>query len=391
VKLGLFAASPFFSHTPLYRRVAQDPRIAFTAVFASDAGLSTGYQGFDGGSWGVEMLDGYRSVFLRRARGMPVTASSLAMRDPDVIRVLRQERFDVLWIYGYHSPTHVLAAATQRLLRGRLMFREEQTHLHPRSFWRATGRSAALQLFVHDADCLYIGTENRRWLQSMGVPDDRLFFTPYAADNDRLRAAADELQPRRADLLERFGLRPEVPTFLVLSRLVPKKQPELVVEAFRQARAETECQLLIVGSGPCEAEIRRQVSDSGIPDVHLAGFLDQAQIPEAYAASDVFIQFSREHETWGLVVNEAMNFGLPVIASDKVGAATDLVEEGRTGFVADHRDLEGLVRGMRALARDPARRDSMGEAARERVSGWNHDVAAREVVRAALGDPAPGR
>ena len=91
-----------------------------------------------------------------------------------------------------------------------------------------------------------------------------------------------------------------------------------------------------------------------IPDVALAGFLNQSELPRAFACADAFVLFSRYGETWGVVVNEAMNFGLPVLVSDKVGSGTDLVQESRNGYVVPAEDVD-LIRSQDAQSRSRCR------------------------------------
>src|SRR5207247_11160263 len=119
-----------------------------------------------------------------------------------------------------------------------------------------------------------------------------------------------------------------------------------------------------------------------IPNVHFAGFLNRSQISQAYVAADVFALPSRQHETWGMVVNEAMNFSLPIIVTDKVGCADDLVRDGENGFVVSSEDSADLSDRLRQLVRSSELRQRFGNASRQIVSGWTHDLAVGGVLRA---------
>ena len=133
--------------------------------------------------------------------------------------------------------------------------------------------------------------------------------------------------------------------------------------------------------------MRRFVQCNDIPDVVFAGFLNQSKVSTAYAVADV-LALASSSETWGLVVNEAMNFALPVVVSDKVGCAVDLVAHGENGYVFAHNKPEELARCLGSLVADPARRESFGRRSAETISRWNDDVAAKGLlaaVRAAVG------
>ena len=393
VRLAVFAPSPVFYQVPLYRLLAADPRLDFTAIFASSGGTRP-YEGGYGKPivWDVDLLSGYRQIFLRKAETNPIGGTALGIRDPDVVARVGEGGYDVLWLQGYATITHLLAALRQKAARRALMFREEQTLLHPRPLWKTVLKEPLLRGLFAGSYALYIGTENRRWFERYGVPAERRFYVPYVVDNETLGHAAAELAPRRDELRASFGIDPDAgPVILSVSRLIPKKQPLFLLEAFRRVRAERRCTLLFVGSGECEQAMREYVERWRIPDVVFAGFLNRSEIPRAYAAADVFVLASRIHETWGIVVNEAMNFGLPLALSDKVGSATDLLEPGRNGFAFDARDPAAAAGALTRLVDDAGLRASFGTRSRELVGEFTYRRAADGVLDAIAHAVGPRR
>jgi glycosyltransferase involved in cell wall biosynthesis len=182
-------------------------------------------------------------------------------------------------------------------------------------------------------------------------------------------------------LQREFGLPVDQPAILMLGRLIEQKQPLEVVRAFAAVRRERACSLLVVGTGPLEAALRELVAKERIPDVAFAGFLDQTQIDRAYAAADVFVLFSKS-ETWGIVVHEAMNFGLPIVVSDRVGCAPDLVVEGGNGHVVPHGDREALARTLGRLLDSEEERRRLGRASVSIVDAYTYDRAYLGLVSA---------
>ena len=390
IKLGFFAASPVFYQAPLYRRLALDPRLDFTAIFASSGGAT---RPFDGGygrpvEWGVDALKGYRSVFLRRAERNPIGGGIFGLRDLDIAPLLVRERFEVLIIHGYHTATHIVAALTQRALGGARVFREEQTLLSRRPRWKTAIKTVGLRAHFGGAYALFVGTENRRWFLHWGFPDERLFHTPYSVDNEALQGAAQDLARQRQTLRAELGISEDAgPVILTVCRLIPGKRVMHLLDAFVEVRARRRCALVVVGSGLLEHELRRRIAGEKIPDVTLSGFLDQTEIARAYAAADIFALVSSS-ETWGLVVNEAMNFELPIVVSDQVGCAADLVQSGRNGYVVPSGDRGALVQALDALTDSAELRNRYGRASVEIVEPWNYDQAAAgvcDVVAAAVG------
>jgi glycosyltransferase involved in cell wall biosynthesis len=386
VRLGLLAASPVHYHAPTYRLLERDPRVDFTAVFCSDDGVRPADVGFGERTvWGGDLLSGYRSVFLKRAQRNRIVGGFLALRDFDVVPLVLRNRFDVLWSHGYNHLSHQLALGAQRARGGGLLVREEQTLIHPRSMGKTIAKEVALRGMLRSAFALHIGSESKRWFEHYGVPDDRLYFAPYSVDNRALRERADELRGDRAELRRSFGIADDVgPVLLVASRLVPQKQPEKVLEAYSRVRAKRSCALLVVGEGELSDALARTVRGRSIPDVSFAGFLDQTEIWRAYACADVFTLFSGWNETWGVVVNEAMNFSLPVVVSDKVGCARDLVSNGRNGFIVPAEDVGALAERIEALIESAELRERFGTESRAIVDEWSPERTAEGVASAAL-------
>lgn len=386
VRLLAVAASPVFYQLGLYRQLAVDPRIDFEAVFLSNGGIRPFDAGFGGQKvvWDEDLLADYHSSFVRRADSNGVLRGFFAMRDWDLFARLLREEFDVLWIHGYSYLTMWLAIAAALIRRKPLLIREEQTLLHERPWYKAWIRDRVLRLLFRRASGLFIGTNNRAFFEYYGVPRPRLFWVPYSTENDRLQATAAELAPRRSHLQRRFGITPgSGPIVLFVGKLMAKKQPLLLLKAFAAVRARYPCHLLFVGDGELRGELEAIVTTLSVPDVHIAGFLNRTEIHEAFAAADIFALPSAFHETWGLVVNEAMNFGLPIVVTDKVGSAVDLVHHGRNGFVVRTREDE-LVDALSRLVGDPDLRGKLGCRSIAMIRRWTHARAAEGVAAAAL-------
>lgn len=387
IRLAHLAGQPAPSAIPLYRRLAADDRIEFTVLYGSSEGVRPYDDGYDSPiAWDADLLEGYDSIFLHAADRTPGLGSHFwAARNWDVVPLVMRRQWDVLSMAGYYSATYLMAALAQRARGGALLFREEQTTLDPRSLVNVIAKQVMLRPYLGLGRGLFISTENRRWLEAHGVPKDRLFPSPYTVDNAFFQAQAAELHPRRDELRASFGIsRQSGPVIATVSRLIAKKQPLLLLEAFRRARERVPCVLLVVGSGPLEAEMRDFVARESVPDVVFAGFLNRSEIARAYAAADVFTLLSREQETFGLVVAEALNFGLPIVVSDRVGCATDLVSSGHNGFVVSAHAPVSAADAFAALAGGPALRARMGAASRQRIESWDVENSARGVVAAAM-------
>jgi glycosyltransferase involved in cell wall biosynthesis len=130
-----------------------------------------------------------------------------------------------------------------------------------------------------------------------------------------------------------------------------------------------------VGSGPLEEELRALVSREQIPNVRFAGFLNQSEVTGAYAAADVFALLSAWGETFGVSVAEAMHFSLPLVLSDKVGSAPDLLGDGGNGFIVPRDDVQAAASALEALVVDENLRRRFGEASARRLANRGLDQA----------------
>jgi glycosyltransferase involved in cell wall biosynthesis len=236
-------------------------------------------------------------------------------------------------------------------------------------------------LFSRLAGFLYIGTLNRAYYEHFGVPESRLFWCPYTVDNASFRRYAETLAPKRRELRGQWGVHDDRPLILSAGKLLAAKQPLLLLEAYRRVRQRRGCSLLIAGDGPLRGELEAEIRRSAVPDVHITGFLNQTEIPKAYAAADLLALPSRA-EPWGLVVNEAMNFSLPIVVSDRVGCGPDLLTPGVNGEVFEHNSADGLEAALERCVSQPERLMKLGRASLERIREWGLAETVRGITQA---------
>jgi glycosyltransferase involved in cell wall biosynthesis len=377
-------------YVPLYRELASRPEIDLTVHYYSAATLLEFYDpGFGRAvQWDVPLLSGYRAVVCPSAARTGLGSGWRHVPNWDVIWAIVQGRYDVVWLHGYNHPTSVLTAAGARLMGARLMIREDQTLLHPRVWWKRALKRVGLRALFSQMTGLYVGVESRRYLAHYGIPARRLVWTPHCVDNGMFRERAALLRRERSAVRERFGIMDDAPVVLFCGKLIEKKQPLTLLDAYERVRRQRRCWLLLVGDGSQRPAIEAMMRRREIPGVRVAGFLNQSELPAAYTAADMLVLPSALHETWGLVVNEAMNFGLPLVVSDKVGCAPDLVRPGWNGFVVPHRDVVALAHAIEALVAHPAMRAEFGHRSLALVDDYSLERCADGIVAACLGGSA---
>jgi glycosyltransferase involved in cell wall biosynthesis len=241
--------------------------------------------------------------------------------------------------------------------------------------------------FAGAAAILPIGTRNRRYYASFGVPDARMFEAKYCVENERFALGPTEREAARRRVRSALGLDPNAVLFVSAAKLIARKRPLDLLAAFAKLtldRPELRVALLFLGDGPERPRLEEAIAAEGLGErVRISGFVNQSEIPAWYAASDCLVLPSDSQETWGLVVNEGMAAGLPVIVSDAVGCSPDLVEEGANGFTYPFADVRALADRMGRIAElDPERRAELGARSEEIVAGCTFATVADRVLEA---------
>ncbi|HJR42683.1 MAG TPA: glycosyltransferase family 4 protein [Gemmatimonadaceae bacterium] len=380
-RLGVLASHPIQYFTPLYQRLAATPAVDLEVLYYSDYGVVPRHDREFGQAiqWDVDQLSDYRHRFLRNLSPVRDTFNPLHAFNPGVFaEVLRS--FDAIWLNGYTYPSNWLALAAARLGRTPILFRSELRLARS----RLTGLAAALRErvireWVRRSDALlYIGEENRRAYLAYGASEEKLFFTPYSVDVERIEQAASA---GKEALRQAWEVPLDARVLLYAGKLTPRKHPEMLLEVVARLREISSVCALVVGSGPLEQELRRIASEQQLSNVRFTGFVNQRRLPELYALSDVFVMPS-EDEPWGLVLNEAMAAGAVPVVSSHVGAAADLIIDGETGFVLPPGEGERFTERVRELVTDDARRAAMSAAARRRAGAYSYDATVGGILRA---------
>jgi glycosyltransferase involved in cell wall biosynthesis len=227
------------------------------------------------------------------------------------------------------------------------------------------------------------GKSSFDYVRSFGARDEQIFIAPNAVDTEffaqRAASVRQDVATRRQEL--------QLPQhfFLFVGRLVPEKGIFDLLEAYGKLPPELRAAvgLVFVGEGTARAELARRARQIEPGKAQLTGFVHREQLTSYYALADVFV-FPTRSDPWGLVVNEAMACGLPVISSDAAGCARDLVEDNTNGRMVSAGDVEHLVCAMEELAADSELRVQMGNRSRERILRYSPETCANGIARAAL-------
>lgn len=214
------------------------------------------------------------------------------------------------------------------------------------------------------------GVRHIAYARELGLPRAAIFTGYDAVDNDYFAAGA--AAARREEAARRSILKLPARYVLTSSRFIAKKNIEGLLRgyALHVQRTPAAPHLMVCGDGELRDRLQRRAGELGLNGrVHWPGFVQYPELPTYYALAEAFILASTI-EPWGLVVNEAMACGLPVLVSDRCGSAADLVREGENGFTFDPDDDQAIADALARLPDDPAARARMGDASRRIVAGF---------------------
>jgi glycosyltransferase involved in cell wall biosynthesis len=382
-RLAIFVTHPVQYHVPIWRGLACTPGLEVEVFYFSDhsvrGGLDTGFG--RNVSWDVPMLEGYSHTFVSRDADLS-RPDEVTLVEPEIL--LGDGGFTHVLIHGYtHGfEKQVLEAASKLGLRS-IVRGEFADAGRNRNILKRTARDIYLRRFYARTDALcYVGTEARRHLSRFVSDESRLFFSPYSVDTElfeRQKAMFEPGSSRRAS-----GVAEDSFVFLFSGKLIPRKEPLLLIEALGRLPREMNVELLVVGDGP----LKDAVVDRGNAVLgsrfHFRGFVNQRNLGGCFRASNALVLPSN-YEAWGLVANEAMQFGLPVVLSDRVNSHEDLVVPSRTGYVFRSGDVNSLAEALSLLCSDPAKAATMGAKAAEHVQRFSTTAAVRGLVDAVHG------
>ena len=316
-----------------------------------------------------QLFDGnHRAV--RRSRLRSALAALLDRVAPDVVAVP-----------GWWDPGALLAIQWARKHDvPAILMSDSARRDHPRTRWKEHLKSRVVRLCQAG---LVAGRRHEAYLTDLGMPSERIYRGYDVVDNMHFAEGADRARDR-ADKL-RSDLNVPESYFLTCCRFVEKKNLPFLLRAYAQYHAQSAAprSLVLVGDGPKREALEHQARDLGIAaHVQMPGFKQYDELPSFYGLADAFIQPSIR-EQWGLVVNEAMAAGLPVLVSKACGCAPDLVAEGENGYTFDPTNAETLATLLGEMSGAACNPAAMGEESRRRIAEWTPAVFAEQMTAAA--------
>ena len=309
---------------------------------------------------------------------------------PGIKRALDEADPEVVVVSGWSTFAAQAAIVWCRLRRIPYVLVVESHDEGPRPGWRRTIKGSVVPRVVRGASgVLVTGTLARRSMVGRGARTRTACVSSRTRSTSRRSvSAAAGLAPRRDELRAALGAGPDDVVVLSVARLAREKGLDTLVHAVAEA-GDPRLLLVLAGEGP-EREPLEDLARVRSVRLVLAGDVVWERIAEAYVAADVFALLS-EREPWAVVVNEAASCGLPLVLSDRVGAAHDLLRDGENGALVAAGDVAAAAEALRLLAEDDALRAAYGARSRELARDWGYGPSVEGFAAAVRDAVAEGR
>jgi glycosyltransferase involved in cell wall biosynthesis len=371
--------------SPLFRRMAQDPRFDLQIAYCTLQGATPSIDPEFGVEvkWDTSVLDGYPWVHLPNRSPVPGLGRFFGLFNPDVWGLIRKSHFDAAILPGYFYFTAWIAIAAAKWSGTPIIFVTDSHSLrswNAQSPWKLRFKKWLVRRIFSLGSAIMVSSSGGvEYVKSLGFSSDRIFLVPTAVDNDWWTEQASRVD--RAAVRANWKIPQNATVVLFCAKLQQWKGPMDLLEAFAQANV-LNSYLVYAGDGPEKGNLERKATELGLSDrVKFLGFVNQSQLPSTYCASD-FLVLPSLFEPFGLVVNEAMLCSLPVVVSDRVGAKFDLVRSEENGYVYPAGNVDALAAILRQILQNPEKIALMGAAARQRMKTWSPSEYVNSIARA---------
>ncbi|MCA8986323.1 MAG: glycosyltransferase family 4 protein [Planctomycetaceae bacterium] len=341
MRITFLAVMPSPYVQDLFAVMADDPRFDLRVLYLEQVAPDT--------YWGEQEMPSYASVLPGRWYGFQ---GARVHYNPTACQVLEEREDDLVVVVGYIGLTNQLVMRNLTRRGQKWVFWGEVPGFRKRGLIGSTIRRRMQRPLRHAAGIAAVGSHAveayQNVLKEIAAPSIPVHNIPYCCRMDDFERAGERQRNLRSTQPQRQPIR-----FLYCGQLIERKGVDLLLNAFLTLLDEgAEAELSFLGTGPLSDQLTSQVPEHYRERVHFLGFHSVSELPELFATHDVFLLPSR-HDGWGVVVNQAIATGMPVIVSDAVGAGRDLVKPDRNGLRVAAGSEQALHTALRQFVQHP--------------------------------------
>ena len=391
ISIFIYALHPIMYQTPIFRqfqtRYGEEANLE--VFFGSDLSLRPIYFEETGTTFKPDtpdLLEGFNYKILQNFT-FKEKSGFFSRFNPGIIWPLLFRRPSVVLIHGYETTTAWMLLLICLVLRIKLMWRGEvtlkdQDKIRNKNF-RQNVRHFILKRFLSCFDVLlYSCRGNKEFIQHIVGPScgDKLVEIPCAVNNDFFKAENDRLYKSKNQIRLDLGVADNEFVIAFCARLTSRKNPLDLLEAVAMSNMPN-LVILFIGDGPLRSSLEKKASYLGVKTI-FTGFVNQSEVSRYYIVSDCAVNIS-SYDPSPKALNEAMNFSLPVIVTEVIGTAYDLVDDGGNGFIIKNSDVDTLSKRLKFLNSNRLIAKEMGERSFSRISRYTMDTNAQSLWSAA--------
>ena len=387
--VAIYALHPITYQTPIFedlhnKLVSEEPGIRFEVLFGDDLSLRNVYYEHLNSSIRFDQnlrLDRFPNKFLKNyARDS--RRGFFSRINPQIFVDMIVNRRDILLVHGYETFTAWIAIFLYKVFQRKVIFRGEAvlegTPYHG-GLVRAIKRKVLPILFKCIDKFAYSCDGNRRYFEEYGVENEKFIFMPCAVNNEYYLELIKESVTQVHEIRDRYKVPEEHFTILFCARFTDRKRPIDLIKAV-SAIDHAGITILFVGDGPKRDAMERAAKDSEVNAI-FTGFLTTEELTKLGVISHLAVNLS-EKDPSPKSLNESMLFGLPVIVTDVLGTAKDLVESGVNGYIIPVGDTGSLAKHILFLKYNPKKRAEMGRNSLDKIRQWNYSVGTCNLIKA---------
>ncbi len=349
-KLAIITTHPIQYYAPLFRLLADESKVDVKVFYTwSQAKEIVKDKTFGRDiKWDVPLLEGYDFEFVENISKRPSSNSWLGIDNPELISKIEVFEPDAILVYGWNMKSHFkvlrhFKGKTPVWFRGDSTLLDEQKGLktYLRRFWLT-------YVYRHVDRAFYVGQANKAYFLKHGLTEKQLVYAPHAVNNSHFYDNDQQSYKKKAaDWKKNLGISEDQVTVVFAGKFEAKKQPNLLIDAVIEANKKRKkpIKLLLIGNGPLEESLKEQAERQNC--IRFLPFQNQSKMPLVYRLGSIFCLPSKgPGETWGLAVNEAMASSIPVIVTNKVGGAEDMLIKDYNGYefeYSNRQELESIL------------------------------------------------
>lgn len=288
---------------------------------------------------------------------------------PDIVSYVKNGGFDLVVVGGCSTLTEIYSLIQLKNKGPVLLMNSDGVMETQASAWKKR-----LKRYLYNRpDCLLsTGAYTTAYFETLGVAREKVALYPFTSLREADLAERPATEREKQELRQRLNI-PEQQMVISVGRFIPSKGYDVMLEACQGFPKSTG--VYIIG-GKASREYEALKEKLGLSQVHFVDFQTKEELANYYRAADLFALPTRT-DVWGLVVNEAMGQGLPVVTTDHCGAGLELIEEGVEGYVVPVDDAPAMSKAMMRILSDPQRRESMSRKSLSRIRHYTIEQMAR--------------